>query len=156
MSDQETTVADGGAGPVRPVLHRASETASAEAVVTRLVERLQAGLDRGDADYYDGAFSEDVLWGSPYGQVLTGYSPLNAAHHSMMDVPTLGRSRYEVVQVSKPVDDVVLAHVRRRSLASAPTGGGPDFEEMALYVLVHRDGEWWLAAGQNTPIRDKS
>jgi hypothetical protein len=24
---------------------------------------------------------------------------------------------------------------------------------MALYVLVRRGGTWWLAAGQNTPIR---
>jgi hypothetical protein len=29
------------------------------------------------------------------------------------------------------------------------------FSEMAMYVLVRRDGKWWLAAGQNTPIRPK-
>lgn len=27
------------------------------------------------------------------------------------------------------------------------------FSEMALYVLVRRDQTWWLAAGQNTPLR---
>ena len=27
--------------------------------------------------------------------------------------------------------------------------------EMALYVLVRRDGQWWLAAGHNTFIRPK-
>jgi hypothetical protein len=26
------------------------------------------------------------------------------------------------------------------------------FSEMTLYVLVERDGTWWLAAGQNTPV----
>jgi hypothetical protein len=27
------------------------------------------------------------------------------------------------------------------------------FSEMALYVLVRRNDTWWLAAGQNTPVR---
>jgi hypothetical protein len=29
------------------------------------------------------------------------------------------------------------------------------FSEMAMYVLVRRAGDWWLAGGQNTPIRPK-
>lgn len=33
--------------------------------------------------------------------------------------------------------------------------GATVFSEMAMYVLVRRDGKWWLAAGQNTPIRPK-
>ncbi len=54
-------------------------------------------------------------------------------------------SRYELVALSAPVPEVVIAHVRR----SARAEGG--FSEMALYVLVAREGQWWLAAGQNTP-----
>ena len=35
-----------------------------------------------------------------------------------------------------------------------PTGGTDGaFSETALYVLVRRGGAWWLAAGQNTPVR---
>jgi hypothetical protein len=53
---------------------------------------------------------------------------------------------------------VAVAHVRRVALDA---GGEPSpeddttagFPEMALYVLVRRGGTWWLAAGQNTPIR---
>jgi len=33
---------------------------------------------------------------------------------------------------------------------------GPGFSEMALYTLVERDGRWWLAAAQNTPIASAS
>ena len=41
---------------------------------------------------------------------------------------------------------VPVAHIRRR----ARHEGG--FSEMALYVLAKRDGEWWLAAAQNTAV----
>lgn len=34
-----------------------------------------------------------------------------------------------------------------------PIDDASAFSEMAMYVLVRRDGMWWLAAGQNTPIR---
>ncbi len=138
----------------RPVLHRPADASSADSAVRELVGRLQKGLDSGDADLYDSMFAEDVLWGSPYGAVLAGYPSLNAAHHSIQDASSVATSRYEVVQTSAPSPDLVLTHVRRRALTQAAPGG-PDFSEMALYTLVRRDGRWWLAAGQNTPIRDK-
>lgn len=137
-----------------PELADASRTARATAVTEQFVQRLQDGLDRGDADHYDSRFAPDVLWGSPYGQVLAGFTALNTAHRSMMSTPRPGHSRYEIVRAAMPADDLVVAHVRRRSLHSSPIGTA-DFSEMALYVLVERDGEWWLAAGQNTPIADK-
>lgn len=138
----------------RTVLQAREWAAAAQDVVQVLVDRLQAGLDAGDADLYDSLFADDVLWGSPFGEVLAGFGPLNAIHRSMMNTPRVGTSRYEVAQISAPGPEVVLAHVRRRALAAAPSGGA-DFSEMALYVLVKRNGQWWLAAGQNTPVREK-
>ena len=75
------------AGGGRPSLHQATVAADAEAAVSRLVNELQAGLDNGDADRYDGMFAKDVLWGSPYGRVLAGFPRLSAAHHSFMGAP---------------------------------------------------------------------
>jgi hypothetical protein len=63
------------------------------------------------------------------------------------------------VQVLAPAPDVAVAHIRRAALDAdgeplAPSADltGP-FSEMVLYVLVRRDGQWWVAAGQNTPVR---
>jgi hypothetical protein len=62
-----------------------------------------------------------------------------------------------VVGASSP--DVAFAHVRRVTLDTdgqpIPIDDATVFSEMAMYVLVRRDGKWWLAAGQNTPIRPK-
>jgi len=49
----------------------------------------ETGLDQGDADYYDGMFAANLLWGIPYGQALSGYAPPHGAHHSQMNTPTI-------------------------------------------------------------------
>jgi hypothetical protein len=51
-----------------------------------------------------------------------------------------------------PRPGVAIAHVRREDLTAEV---GPGFSEMAMYVLIKRDGQWWLAAGQNTPIIER-
>jgi len=93
-----------------------------------------------------------VLWGSPYGATVRGYAALNAVHRSLMAAGAAPPSRYEVVQSLSPLPGVAIVHVRRDDLA-AGSGGG--FSEMAMYVLVERDGQWWLAAGQNTPVAER-
>jgi hypothetical protein len=51
-----------------------------------------------------------------------------------------------------PRPGIAIAHVRRDDLTA---GQGGQFSEMAMYVLVERGGEWWLAAGQNTPVTER-
>lgn len=118
--------------------------------VAELLDHLQRGLDTADADTYDLTFADDILWGSPKGQVLQGFGALNAIHHAQLSgsAPVAPASKFEVAQASSPTDDVVIAQIRRRAI-----DGG--FSEMAMYVLVRRDGRWWVAGGQNTPITDR-
>ena len=83
---------------------------------------------------------------------MSGYEALNAAHRSLMAAGAAPASRYQVVQLMSPLPGVAIAHVRRNDLSA---GKDKRFSEMAMYVLVERGGQWWLAAGQNTPIAER-
>ena len=145
----------------RPVLGAGGPAADGAAeAVQGLVAELQAGLDSRDADVYNRHFAADVIWGSPFGATVHGYDRLHAIHVQLKRERRGGpSSRYEIVAVLSPAPDVALAQVRRVALdpdgqpvtSSADLAGS--FSEMALYVLVRRDGTWWLAAGQNTVVQ---
>jgi uncharacterized protein (TIGR02246 family) len=130
--------------------------------VDRFVAGLQHGIDAADAKTYNANFADDVMWGSPYGATVNGYDTLHSIHRGMFGagVAVAGpRSRYETVHVMAPTPDVAIAHVRRVALDTdgeqIPIDEPSVFSEMAMYVLVRVDGTWWLAAGQNSPIRPK-
>jgi hypothetical protein len=146
--------------PPRPTLGIDGAVArEAERAVDLLVRDLQAGWDGHDADVTDRRLGDDVLWGSPYGATLQGYDRLHVIHVDLKRKSVGGRaSHFDVVQWLAPAPGVVLAQVRRTALDDAgeaipPDDTGDAFSEMALYALVQRDGDWWVAAGQNTPIR---
>ncbi len=116
---------------------------------TNSAAELQRGIESGSADTFNAHFAADVLWGSPFGATVVGYDALHPIHQQFLNDGAAGpASRYRTVEVSAPTVDVVVAHLRRDAL-EAEDG----ISEMALYVLVRRHGKWWLAAGQNTPIR---
>jgi hypothetical protein len=149
---------DAAADPSRPVIGLAGAAADgARAAVESQVAELQAGLEGGGAQRYNRRFAQDVMWGSPYGATVNGYDTLHAIHRRMHAASDHARSRYEIVRVLTPAPNVALAQVRRTALDEAgepiaSRNGEPHFSEMALYVLVRRGREWWLAAGQNTLI----
>lgn len=130
----------------RPALHR--EDAAARAAVQALVEDLQQGLDTGDADLSDRRFAADVLWGTPKGAVVDDFDSLLPIHREQRRSLSLP-SRFELVSWRCPAPGVAVAQIRRRSLEAGM------FSEVAVYTLIERDGAWWLAAAQNTPIVDE-
>jgi uncharacterized protein (TIGR02246 family) len=105
-------------------------------------------------------FAADVAWGSPFGALVDGYDALHPIHVRFQKEGGAGPPfRYQARHVLAVADDVVIAHIARLALGAddqplAPsTEADQPFSEMAMYVLVRREGRWWLAAGQNTPMR---
>jgi uncharacterized protein (TIGR02246 family) len=148
------------AQPHRPVIAATAHAEEARRAVRALVAELQAGWDSHDAEIADRHMSADIAWGSPYGATVHDFDTLYTIHQRLKRENTGGmQSRYEVNRVLPITRDVVVAHVARHALDAhgdlilpgddAQSG----FSEMALYVLVRPDDTWWLAAGQNTPIR---
>jgi uncharacterized protein (TIGR02246 family) len=154
----------------RPVLALPNDVEAVEAA-EELVAGLQAAIDASDADVFNRDFARDVLWGSPFGAIVSGYDEIHAIHTQMFaaaqdrqaEAGTQGRrARYEIEHARLVADDVAIAYVRRFSLAKRPgdeeagsirPGQADAFDELALFVLVRRDGAWWLAAGLHTPDR---
>lgn len=143
----------------RPILASGDGTAGVE----EFVHGLQVAVDASDADLFNEHFAGDVLWGSPFGAVVDGYDDIHAIHTAMFGQARAqqaespgGGSRYEVEHARRVADDVAVAYVRRVSLAERgddEPGRADAFDEVALFVLVRRDGTWWLAAGLHTPDR---
>ncbi len=142
----------------RPAL--GGDAAAATGVAEEFAAGLQAGHDGHDADVLNKQFAADVIWGTPYGALVDGYDELHPIHvRFQADAAEEPKFRYRVRHVLAVSDDVVVAHIARLALAadgrplSPSADPGQPFSEMAMFVLVRRQERWWLAAGQNTPIR---
>jgi uncharacterized protein (TIGR02246 family) len=127
---------------MRPILDGNLEPARRAAEA--LVAELQRGWDARDADTTDASCAADVMWGGPFGAMVDGYDRLHAIHVELKAKP-VQPTRFQLERVLAPMPGVAIAHVERVAL-------GDGFSEVAMYVLIERDGRWWLAAGQNTKV----
>lgn len=139
---------------IRPALAQAHDTTPIE----NLIAELQEAIDTGNASLFNKRFAGDVLWGSPFAAIASGYEQIHAIHKKMFaSVPAVkGAATYTAEHIRFLSEETAIAYVRRIATQPAQAAGQTkpgSFDELALLVLVKRNGEWWLAAAQHVPDR---
>lgn len=137
-----------------------STTDGDSAGIQAFVEELEAGFNQHDSDTFNRHFTDDVVWGNPGGGVLQGWNELHSIHTGFFTGPMSdARSHYSLQNLLFLQPDIAVIHVKREPIDASGTviatedqGEGGMFAELAMYVMIQRQGEWWLCAGQNTPI----
>lgn len=67
-----------------------------------------------------------------------------------------GSARYDIEHARFISDNVAIVYVRRVAInreSEIDNNKPGSFDELALLVLVQREGVWWLAAAQHVPDR---
>src|SRR5271170_2783894 len=129
--------------------------------ILAVISVLERAVNTSDGDLFDSVLSEDVIWGSPKGQIVLGLDQLNPIHRRLAaNSRQYGHSsRFTLEAVGFIGANVACASVRRTGLDEHrlpldPTQAGDSIvQEMALYVLVRRDDRWWITSAQNTPVK---
>ena len=126
--------------------------------IKNFIAELQEAIDSGDAILFNKRFASDVLWGSPFAAIAVGYEQIHGIHARMFSSVTAmkGAAKFELEYARFLTDEVAIAYVRRISQLNDSTQNKEtpgSFDELALFVLVKKNDDWWLAAAQHVPDR---
>lgn len=122
------------------------------------ISELQDAIDTGDVELFNKRFAKDILWGSPFAAIASGYEQIHSIHKQMFTsvTPVKGSAKYEVEHIRFVSERVAIAYIRRIAKIQNPTSleiKSGSFDELALFVLVKENGQWWLTAAQHVPDR---
>ena len=142
--------------PKAPTFFERHTNADRDAILA-VIATLERAVNASDGDLFDSVLSEDVIWGSPKGQIVLGLEQLNPIHRRLAaNSRQYGyTSRFTLEALGFIGPDFACASVRRTGLdeSGVPLTPSPGsiVQELALYVLVRRDDRWWIVSAQNTP-----
>jgi hypothetical protein len=52
--------------------------------IEKFISELQDAIDTGDAELFNKRFAKDILWGSPYAAIASGYEQIHSIHKKML------------------------------------------------------------------------
>jgi uncharacterized protein (TIGR02246 family) len=143
--------------PQAPTFFEPHITGDRDAILA-VIATLERAVNTSNGDLFDSVLAEDVIWGSPKGQIVIGLDQLNPIHRRLAaNSRQYGfSSRFTLEALGFLGQDIACASVRRTGLDEHEMPMNPSHssivQELALYVLARREDRWWIVSAQNTPV----
>ncbi|KOX03255.1 MULTISPECIES: SgcJ/EcaC family oxidoreductase [Micromonospora] len=115
--------------------------------------RIVAAWEKNDGDAFADTFTEDGTMILPGDVFLTGREQIRAFMRQAYAGPYSGTRVFgEPLSVRAVGEDVVVVVTRGGVLAPGETEVAPERTIRATWVIGREDGQWLVAAYQNTPV----
>lgn len=125
-----------------------------QATVRGLFRQMIEGWNRGSGDDFAAAFAEHGDLVAFDGTRFRGRAEISTFHQELFDKWMKGTrlvGRIESVKFLSP--DVALMHAVGGTVMRGKTESSPERDSIQTYVAARENGEWRLAAFQNTRVR---
>ncbi len=116
-----------------------------------VLDRLRDAWNAADASAFAQLFTEDATYVIWRGDVLSGRSEIQQAHHDLFTKsPTEIRARAIDLRLLDDNTAIVL------TLGGVGRDGDVSFDKLQTFVMTRRDEGWMIAAFHNTTMSDRS
>ncbi|WP_410582607.1 SgcJ/EcaC family oxidoreductase [Amycolatopsis sp. lyj-108] len=133
---------------VRPLAHDIPGDEEDIRAITAVFTELEAAFAEHDAAKFDARFAEDVIFTAVNGVRFTGWDDIHAYHQERLEHHAEGiRTWYEIDRITFPAPGAALVFVRQPVRTEHGTRSN-----IGTWVLSKKDGQWWVAAIQNTAV----
>ncbi|MGW5570840.1 SgcJ/EcaC family oxidoreductase [Nocardia thailandica] len=137
-----------------PVIEDATTDHAADiAAIEAIIAGVETAFNTNDPDLMTADLAENAVVGNAAGALTHGRAEVLASSRAGLRGFLRDEFvRYDVTGVSFPLADMALAHKEARATTADGTPLDTDPAMIALYVLVKREGRWWIVARQNTLV----
>jgi len=139
---------------IRPDRGETAANTTDETAVRALYQELMDGWNRGSGDAFAAAFTEDGDLVAFDGTHFEGREEIAPFHQQLFDKWLKGtRLVGEVKNVRFLSPDVAVMHAVGSTVMRGKSEPSPERDSIQTLVATRQDGEWRLAAFQNTRVR---